>query len=226
MPKVLAVIHHVEDAVSLRNAAVAAGAGCDGVVMIQMEGRDWELDGPSAAIKAAHPGLLVVANRLSCRADEAIARDSELGLDGSWTDDAGVTSRGAAPWVGRIRGALSAARDRNPGFLFFGSVAFKGQEPEPDPSEAARNAARESWIVTTSGPGTGHAPGEGKLMAMAVAAGRDRLAVASGITPANASVLARHVGWVLVATGISRSFHELDADLTADLVATCRRLDA
>lgn len=224
MPKVIAVIHHVDDALSALNAATAAEAGCDGIALIQMEGRDWEVDGPAKAAKRAHPDLLVVANRLSCRADDAIARDAELGLDGTWSDDAGVTSRGEAPWVGAARDALSAARAANPEFLYFGSVAFKGQQFEADPASAARRAAKEPWIVTTSGPGTGHAPHEGKLMAMAVAAGRERMAVASGITPANAGVLARHVEWVLAATGISSDFHTLDPVLTRSLVETCRRM--
>ena len=226
MTRVLAVIHHLDVALSAHNAAVAARVGCDGVVFIKMEGRDWEIDGPAREAKAAHPGLLVVANRLSCRADEAIARDAELGLDGTWTDDCGIGSWGEAPWVPEIRTALDKARAGNPGFLFFGSVAFKGQRPEPEPAAAARRAAEEPWVVTTSGPGTGYAPDEGKLRIMAEAAGRDRLAVASGITPANAGMLARHVGWVLAATGISRSFHELDPGLTRELVVACHGIEA
>ena len=53
--------------------------------------------------------------------------------------------------------------------------------------------------------------------------GARRMAVASGITPANAPTLAPYVGWVLAATGISRSFVELDEPLTRDLVEACAR---
>jgi len=222
MTRVLAVVHHVDPALSLAQVGTAARAGCDGVVLIQMDGRDAEVDEPAVVAKRRYPGLLVGANRLSCEPWEAIARDAELGLDLTWADEPGVTSAGPGSKVVRIRAALDAARAANPGFLFFGSVAFKTQRPDPDPAGAAAVAAREPWVVTTSGKATGSAPEEAKLAAMAGTIGAGRLAVASGITPANAPRLAPHVGWVLVSTGISRSFTEFDEGLAGDLVAACR----
>lgn len=223
MTRVLAVIHHEEFGLSVDNAALAERAGCAGVVFIQMGGRDHEIDRPAALTKERYPNLMVGANRLSAEPWEAIRRDRELGLDLSWADEPGVTSRGPGPKVERIREAMAEARKGNRDFQFFGSVAFKTQEPDPDPAEAARVAAREPWVVTTSGKATGSAPEEAKLASMAEAIGARRLAVASGITPANAPSLAPHVGWVLAATGISRSFHELDERLTRDLVEACAR---
>ncbi len=223
MTRVLAVIHHAEFGLSVDNAALADRAGCAGVVLIQMGGRDHEIDRPAAFIKERHPNLMVGANRLSSEPWDAIRRDRELGLDLTWADEPGVTSRGPGAKVGRIREAMADARKGNPGFLFFGSVAFKTQEPDPDPAEAARIAAREPWVVTTSGRATGSAPEESHLAAMAGAVGARRMAVASGITPANAPALAPYVAWVLAATGISRSFVELDEALARGLVEACAR---
>lgn len=222
MTRVLAVIHHRDVDTSLANAAIAEASGCAGVILIQMEGRDHEIDEPALLIKERHPNLLVGANRLSAKAWEAVLRDSDLGLDATWADEPGASSAGPGPHAARIRAALARARERNRDFMFFGSVAFKTQEPEADPAGAARVAMAEGWTVTTSGPRTGTPPSAGKLAAMAAAVGPRRLAVASGIDPTNAVELARHVGWVLVATGIGRNFHEFDPGLTSALVLACR----
>lgn len=219
MTKILAVIHHRDDETTLANAEVARMAGCTGVVLIQMQGRDHEIDGPAVTIKRRHPEFLVVANRLSATAGEAIARDMELGLDGSWSDDQLVTDVGPLPAAVATEGILGDARLVKPDFLFFASVAFKTHATTVDPVRAARQAARFPWVVTTSGPATGSPPSAEKLREMADAIGTVRLAVASGIDPVNAPFLLPHVGWALVATGIGRDFHNLDADKTASLTA-------
>lgn len=219
MPHVVAVIHHLDEVTSLANARVAAESGCRGIALIQMDGRDDEIDGAAVRAMRAHPSLLVGANRLSCSPAEAVARNVELGLAFTWSDSSGVTSRGTNSETARISEALAVPGRE--GHLFFGGVAFKGQGFEPDPVAAAARAAKEGWIVTTSGPGTGYAPDEAKLEGMAGAVGRDRLAVASGIGPGNARILARHVGWVFSATGISRTFHEFDRELVRALVEEC-----
>lgn len=216
--RILAVIHHLDDATSARNVAIARDAGCAGVALIQMEGRDHQIERPAVEAKRAHPGLIVVANRLSAPADVAIARDISLGLDGSWSDDQVVSSDGPLSNASGIEGALADARKANPAFLFFASVAFKTHAREVDPAAAARQASPFPWIVTTSGPATGKPPDAGKLRAMSEEVGRARLGVASGIDPDNAATLLPHVGWALVATGIGESFHELSPQKTRRLV--------
>ena len=176
MTRILAVIHHLDDETSAANARIAAEAGCDGVVLIEMRGRDNLIDGPSADAKKRHPNLIVVANRLSTSPVDAISRDLELGLDGSWSDDRVATSSGALPVAAEVALRLEEARRTNPAYLFFASVAFKTHEHEPSPEVAARNAAAFPWIVTTSGPATGSPPSPGKLASMAGEIGRGRLA--------------------------------------------------
>lgn len=216
--RIIAVIHHRDDETSARNVAVAQAAGCAGVALIQMQGRDHEIERPAIEAKRAHPGLIVVANRLSAKAEDAIARDLDLGLDGTWSDDQVVSSSGPLSNAKGVESALEGARKANPAFLFFASVAFKTHAVEEDPEAAAREASPFPWIVTTSGPATGTPPDAGKLRTMASQVGRARLGVASGIDPDNASILLPHVGWALVATGIGSDFHNLDPLKTRRLV--------
>lgn len=210
MTGILAVIHHRDDATTMRNAETAAEAGFEGVMLIQMEGDDHLIDAPSKAVRSAYPDLLVGTNRLSARVREAIVTPHLHGLDASWIDDPGLTSAGPDGRPPRIAEALSLVREADPDFLFFGSVAFKTQRPDPDPATAARLAVDLGWIATTSGPATGVAPDVGKLLAMREAIPDGRLAVASGVDPDNAVRIAPLVDWILVATGISSDFHTID----------------
>lgn len=213
MVGVLPVIHFWNDELAEKGADLAAAAGCAGVVLIHMSGDDQLLSRPARAIKQRHPGLLVGTNRLSTPPDEALFADAMMGLDFHWIDNPGVYSDRVSRTAQKIHRAFIDARDVNPDFRIFGSVAFKTQKPEPDPAGAARQAAafEPRWVVTTSGMATGVAPDLKKLadMKAALPVGAE-LAVASGVTAENAIEIARHVDWILVATGIQKSFHEID----------------
>jgi predicted TIM-barrel enzyme len=78
-------------------------------------------------------------------------------------------------------------------------------------------------VVTTSGPGTGIAAARAKIVAMKEAVGGFPLAIASGITPDNVADYLDVADCFLVATGISRSFTELDPEKTRTLI---ERVDA
>ncbi len=90
--------------------------------------------------------------------------------------------------------------------LYFGGVAFKYQRPVEDLTSAARIAARYMDVVTTSGPGTGIAAARDKIVAMKEAVGDLPLAA----------------DCFLVATGISRSFTELDLEKVNRLLGRVR----
>jgi predicted TIM-barrel enzyme len=66
-------------------------------------------------------------------------------------------------------------------------------------------------VVTTGGPATGEAPSVRKIRHMSSALQGLPLAFASGITPDNISQFVPHAKCYLVATGISKTSHELDA---------------
>jgi hypothetical protein len=221
MTGILAVIHHLDQVTTLRNAEIAAEAGFEGVLLIEMDGEDHLLDEPSKAVKAAHPDMIVGTNRLTAGTRAAILTPHLHGLDASWIDNPGLSSVSSDGRPEKIAEALSFAREENPDFLFFGSVAFKTQRPDPDPARAARLAADLGWIATTSGPATGIAPEIDKLRIMREAIPDGKLAVASGVDPENAERIAPLVDWILVATGISRDFHNFDPILSRALREVC-----
>ena len=220
----MAVIHHLDDATSLANAALAASCAFDGVFVIHMKGQDTVIDAPAVAIKRAFPELLVGTNRLATHPGAALRRDVELGLDATWCDNPGVYSHSVEPLALSIADELKSIRENRPEHLYFGSVAFKTQGEDPDPPAAGVAAAGLGWIATTSGVATGSAPDASKLRDMKAALGDRPLAVASGVSPDNIAELGPHLDWILVATGISRDFHHFDPDRMTRLAAGVREL--
>lgn len=213
--KLIAVIHHHNDELSLENARMADAAGFDGVSLIHMQGLDELIDRPAVRIKREFPELRVIANRLTTPPELVVSRDTALGLDGSWVDNPGVSSEGCAPVSEVFNEAFSTARRNHHNYLFFGSVAFKTQQPEPSNDHAALAASKAAgfgWIPTTSGPATGVAPDLQKLRTMRHRIPNVDFAVASGVTPENAADISLFVDWIFVSTGISKDFHTFDPD--------------
>ncbi|MBY3432557.1 hypothetical protein HFN89_00020 [Rhizobium laguerreae] len=210
MTKLIAVIHYLDDKTAFSNADIVVSGGFDGVCLIHMEGKDDLIEEAAVSIKRKYPDTIVITNRLSMHPVDMIRRDVALGLDGSWCDNPGVSSKGVTQLAKDIEEVILGIRKEKPGFLFFGSVAFKTQAYDPDPATAAVKAKNLGWIATTSGVATGVAPDREKLERMKTAIASFELAVASGITPGNAGTLGKHVDWVLVSTGISETFHTFD----------------
>lgn len=208
-PHVWPVIHLKEGAVDLAldNAAIAHRCGCAGVFVIDMEGDNQQVVPTAKRIRQAHPTLKVGVNLLGVNPLMVLSQSLAAGLDATWTDSPGVTSRN----VSSMAQAIADLLKDHPDHQFFGSVAFKYQPAESDPSAAAHAAARLGMVPTTSGAATGAAPAESKLAAMREALGGRPLAVASGITPENVEVLGPYLTHILVATGVSDTFHELSA---------------
>lgn len=229
-PEVWPVIHLAGIELALRNATIARACGCPGVFLIQMNGYDDEIEPAAQAIRARFGDLKIGGNFLSSRADEALRRSLAMGLDATWSDAPGVRSDGVQPW---LQESLVPQLQAHPQHLFFGSVAFKYQPVDADPPAAALRAAELGMVPTTSGSATGIAPAADKLHAMRLALNQAQaqaraqaqaqpctpLAVASGITPDNACELGRFLTHILVATGVSKSFHELDEQALRRLVA-------
>lgn len=215
-PKIIPVIHYTDGGQALRNADRAASAGCDGVLLIEMSGRSGPLPAAAVAIRERHPRMLVGINFLEAGGDGALRACRAHGLDMTWTDRQ-PTHSADAPWNEAEK--LRAELDGAPGHLVFVGVAFKHQRREPDPAGAARRALAHGFIPTTSGTATGVAAEIGRIADLRAAIGPDApLAVASGITPDNVGEYAPYLSHVLVATGVSSSFHEFDPLLLARLV--------
>jgi len=217
--KIIPVIHYADDEQAIRNAERAQATGCDGVLLIEMDGSNTRLVAVTQQIKTQWPDLLVGVNHLGLDPSRSLATNLAANLDMTWTDtqpthtefpDENLKKRISRQLRGRTH-------------LMFTGVAFKHQRHEPDPVGSARDAVRHGFIPTTSGPATGVAADPSQIARIRKGIGPQApLGVASGITPDNFSMFAPHLSHALVATGVSSSFHEFDEDLLADLVAVER----
>lgn len=204
---VLPVIHVDSLAQAHRNAGIARDAGADGVFLINHGMADEALLDIHEAVADAHHGWWVGVNCLGLSAEQAFKSASPK-VCGVWADNAKIEEgEQSQPYAERV---LAAQRVQAPNCLYFGGVAFKYQRPVEDLEVACRVAARYMDVVTTSGPGTGHAAEIKKIARMKRALGETPLAIASGITPENVGGYLPHADCFLVATGISCSFSELD----------------
>ena len=171
-------------------------------------------------VREALPDFWLGVNLLGTHPLDLFRAQLPEGIDGVWTDDASIDEgKEEQPEAESIREAIRESAW--PG-LYFGGVAFKYQRPVDDLSRAALLASDYMDVVTTSGPGTGHAASVDKLRAMKEALVGSPLAVASGVTPENVADFMPFVDVFLVATGISRSFTELDPELVSALVRRVR----
>lgn len=221
---VLPVIHACSEVQVLREVELAARAHADGVFLINQGGLDprvmVELAGvigrgddkhSAAFVHREDRPLLVGVNVLGAPpAFAAGAAQAHPGIRMLWTD-------------GRNVEAGTRFIDDQIPRLYFGGVAFKGQQDTGlDPQSAALSAAREARygldVVTTSGPGTGEPTPRAKVKAMRFALADHPLAVASGVSYENVPDLLPYVDAFLVASSVERSFGHFDIGKLTELV--------
>jgi hypothetical protein len=219
---VLPVIHVESLEQTLRNVAIAMEAQADGVFLINHYIRADELLDIHAAVADAFPDCWIGVNCLDLDPHEVFARVSHR-VDGIWTDNAMIDEH--AVEQPEAEAVLQLRRSRGWRGLYFGGVAFKYQRHVDDVASAAVRARAFMDVVTTSGAGTGIAASVEKIRRMKTALGDFPLAIASGITPENVVDYLPHSDCYLVATGISKSFEELDPPLVQRLVHTVRSFD-
>jgi predicted TIM-barrel enzyme len=212
---ILPVIHYADDSQALRNAERAFDAGCEGVMLIEMRGYNRPLVKAAASIKTRWPDKLVGVNFLNSEPDAPLKTCAQI--DMSWTDEQ-LTHSCRSPWL-EARRTARTLRERS-SHLFFCGVAFKYQQAEPDPVQAAVRAIAFGFIPTTSGAATG-APADASVVrdirqGIGVNA---PLALASGVTPENAGAFLPFVSHILVSSGVSASFHEFEPSRLRALVA-------
>lgn len=223
---VLVVVHVTSSAQAVRNSRIAQDAGADGVFLIN-HGVD-----PSGAVlgsvwtdvTAALPGWWVGVNNLGLPAMETV-RTWPSGLPAVWEDHTVRAADGPRFGSARARAVARAGLAEPP--LLFGGVAFKygGDETLRGDALAELAAASTAFVdvVTTSGPGTGHPVDANKITTMSAAVGDHPLAIASGITVDNVADYLPHADCFLVASGISRTFDELDPQAVKALVGSVRQ---
>ena len=216
---VLPVIHVECQEQALRNAKIARDANVDGVFLINHGMPYTELLSIHSAVVAEHSDWWIGVNCLDLSPIDVFGCIDDT-VKGVWVDNAMIDENAVVqPKAERV---LEARKKTGWPGLYFGGVAFKYQRPVDDLERAATKAARYMDVVTTSGPGTGCAALPEKTTVMKRALGDHPLAIASGITPENVGDYLDSADCFLVATGISKSFEELDAERVNALVHKIR----
>lgn len=212
MTQVFPVIHHLNDQLTLDQAAIAYDAGAHGVFLISHYNQDSDLLPLAYILKRRHK-FKVGINFLSNSVLYAAQCASEDCLDMIWGDKCGVSSLGLDETGIKLQEWSKA----NPTIDVFASVAFKYQKAEPNPALAAVNALQAGFIPTTSGSGTGCAPTTSKIENMSGAT-NGVLAIASGMTVENVDAFKPYLSHILVATGVSIDDHNFDAAKLKDFI--------
>lgn len=214
---ILPVIHAETVEGASRNAHRAYAAGCDGVFLINHGIPAQALLALHAAVVFRLPGWWVGVNLQGVRPAEVFA---QLGpqVSGVWLDDAGIDEGpGQTQRAAEIREACGRSRWRG---LYFGGVAYG--RPAADPGAAARLGSAFVDVVTTSGPAGDPPAALDKARRMRAALAERPLAIASGLTPDNVADYLPFADCVMMATGVSSSFRELDPALLERLVIAVR----
>jgi predicted TIM-barrel enzyme len=209
-PVVLPVIHVLDAAQTERNIRIVKHRGVPGLLLINHDISVSEFLPVIRATRRRFPSLWMGVNFLGVTGLKAFPVLGELQRDGVrvdayWADDARIDEMQPIDSQNEAAAIIDARRRSEWEGLYFGGTCFKKQrEVSPDYFEAsARIAARWMDVVTTSGVATGHAPELSKVEIFRRGVGDVPLALASGITPENASLFAADIDCFIIGTGIN-----------------------
>ncbi len=205
--KIIPVIHHINEATTLEQAELIAQTSCYGLFLISMTADNEHLPMLGKVIKARHPNLKVGLNLLGQSAIKSLDYSLDFNLDMTWSDNQVLNSK----YVSEEAVQISKLIKKN-SHQFFNSVAFKYQEEDLNPGQAALFSESQGFIPTTSGVATGKAADLDKIKIMSDALLTKSLAIASGLTPDNIQEYLPFVEYGLVSTGISKNFHEIEPE--------------
>jgi uncharacterized protein len=232
-PVVTPVIHVLDRAQTLRNAAHAVRLGAPGIFLINHDFSVADFLPILRAVRADCPDLWIGVNFLAQSGRVAFPILGQLaadncGIDAYWADDACMDERVTTQSEAEAIAATRAASGWHG--LYFGGVAFKKQRPVDagQHEHSARIARPFMDVVTTSGVATGQATDLTKIKDFRRGLGAAPMAIASGITPDNAADYAADVDCFLVATGISPpgDFYNIDPARLAALLDLSRDFGA
>ena len=224
-PVILPVIHVLDHAQAASNIDILCAANIPGCFLIN---HDFDVDTLLPiirSIRSAYPDFWIGLNFLAVtglKAFPILAQLEQEGhrIDAYWADDARIDER-----ISTQDEAEAIAKTRREcGWqgLYFGGTAFKKQRPV-DPKDyglSASIAGDYMDVVTTSGIATGNAADLSKIETFRAALPDTPIALASGITPQNASDYAA-VDCFMVATGINidDDFYNIDPSKLDQLMA-------
>ena len=217
MTKLKVVIHVKDVEHALRETEVAMDCGADGVFLINHGISPITILDSALYINDRLGDIWIGVNLLGVLNQEAIKLVKDINfINGLWCDNAHINDDGSTNDMSRAIMFKETLSDSH--IKYFGGFAFKYQVQPNNLAEAAIKAKEFVDIITTSGPATGRAAELFKISEIKKAIGNHPLAVASGITPDNAYSYLPHVDYMLVATGISKNFEELDPIKVKQLV--------
>lgn len=210
------VVHTQDAAQALRNTRIALDNGADGVFLINHAISAMSLRRIFDEVRQVNPKAWLGVNILAGFHD--LIRHSRdylpFGMRALWCDSVGFREEASDEH------AIVGAEDINSRLVahpdepkLFAGISFKYQKETEDIPRAIRLLSPYVDVFTTSGPKTGEPPTLEKIESLRQALGDKTLAVASGMTPENVDPFLPLVDCFLVATGVSKSFIELDPKL-------------
>ena len=231
-PAVLPVIHVLDNQQTERNVRIAVEEGAQGVFLINHD-FDYEQMLPIIAhVRQRFPHLWLGVNFLAVTGKDAfpvLAQLAEQGIvvDAYWGDDARIDEKSDSEQQTEAAEIAQIKAEGGWNGLYFGGTAFKKQRPvaSADYAQAATLASQYMDVVTTSGIATGEAADSDKIDQFRSGCGDGVLALASGVTPANAHLYGDKVDAFLVATGINKAsdFYNIDAAKLRKLLTISRQ---
>ncbi len=212
--KIIPVIHHLDNKTTMEQAEIIANSGAFGLFLISMTGENEDLPMLARSIKGKYPHLKTGINLLGVEALESVKIGMDFELDMVWSDNPIIKSLRVEQETFKISDLIK----KTP-FLFFNSVAFKYQQKESQPDLAAKISSDFGFIPTTSGEATGKAADIKKVEKMTSLLSKKILGIASGLTPDNIDEYIPYIEYGLVATGISKNFHEIDPVILKEIIS-------
>ncbi|MCK5536162.1 MAG: hypothetical protein KAI79_05000 [Bacteroidales bacterium] len=212
---VLPVIHVESSEQAIENCRIALDSGAHGVFLINHHYLYEHLLEVYNSVRKIFPDAWIGLNFLDLSPYEAMLT-TPLSVNGIWTDNALIDeNKKDQPLANEV---IKVIKSRKWKGLYFGGVAFKYQRNVDDLETSVKLSQKYLDVITTSGPGTGKSADLVKIQRMCKAARKFPLAIASGITPHNVDEYLPYTRAFLVATGISKSFTQLDEHLLKKLV--------
>ena len=228
-PAVLPVVHVLDKEQAIRNVRIAIQEGAQGVFLINHDFHHNQLVPIIRSVRETFLYVWLGVNFLGVSGSQAFPILGDLAsqgvaVDAYWADNAHVDERVSLDQQETATAISRVRRESDWKGLYFGGTAFKMQRTVADDKVgvAASLATHFMDVVTTSGSATGVAANMDKIRAMRASCGDAAMAIASGITPANASDYIPYVDCFLVATGVSGDFYNFDPIKLRSLIHICR----
>lgn len=225
-PVVIPVIHVLDEAQTAKNIDIAIDAGVAGVFLINHDFSVEQFLPIVREIRTRYTDLWIGLNFLAVTGEHAFPILGELQRDGIridayWADDACIDESATLEAQEEANRIAKVRKESKWHGLYVGGTCFKKQR-EVSPEHygiSAKLATHFMDAVCTSGIATGMEADAGKIKVFRENIGEHVLALASGITPENASVYA-DVDCFMVATGINfeGDFYNIDKQKLALLL--------